>query len=79
MTGDDGLGVIMVINIVAGILGVMFDTSKENTFREKVFVFFKYTFIWPYTLVKIIYYKLTKQSIKSMRFVKNIPIIISFH
>jgi hypothetical protein len=60
MTGDDGLGVMMVINIVAGILGVMFDTSKENTFREKVLVFFKYTFIWPYTLIQIIYYKLIK-------------------
>jgi hypothetical protein len=60
MPGDDGLGLIMVINIVAGILGVMFDTIKENTLREKVFVFFKYTFIWPYTLVQIIYYKLIK-------------------
>ena len=60
MTGDDGLGVMMVINIVAGILGVMFDTIKENTFREKVVVFIKHSIIWPYTLIQIIYYKLIK-------------------
>jgi hypothetical protein len=55
MTGDDVLGALWVINIVAGILGVMFDTSKENTFREKVVVFIKYSIIWPYTFLLIIY------------------------
>jgi hypothetical protein len=61
MTGDNVVGALWAINIVAGILGVMFDTSKENTFREKVVVFFKYSIIWPYTFFQIIYYKLIKE------------------
>ena len=60
MTGDDIVGALWVVNIVAGILGVMFDTCKENTFREKVVVFIKYSIIWPYTLFLIIYNILIK-------------------
>jgi len=60
MSGDDVVGALWVINIVAGILGVMFDTSKENTYREKVVVFIKYCIIWPFTLLQIIYNTLIK-------------------
>ena len=60
MTGDDIVGALWVVNIVAGILGVMFDTSKENTFREKVVVFIKHSIIWPYTFFLIIYNTLIK-------------------
>ena len=60
MSGDDVIGALWVINIVAGILGVMFDTSKENTYREKVVVFIKYCIIWPFTLLQIIYNTLIK-------------------
>ena len=60
MAGDDIVGAFWVINIVAGILGVMLGTKKEITFQEKAFVFIKYSIIWPYTLFQIIYHKLIK-------------------
>ena len=66
MTGDDVVGALWVINIVAGILGVMFDTSKENIFRKKVIVFIKYSIIWPYTLFQIIYHLLIKRRKKDI-------------
>ena len=61
MTGDDVVGALWLINVVAGILGVMFDTNKEDIFRVKLVVFTKYSIIWPYTLLQIIYYKLIKE------------------
>jgi len=67
MTGDDVFGALWVINIVAGILGVMFDTKKENTFREKGVVFIKYSIIWPYTLLLIIYDLLIKVQKKDIK------------
>jgi hypothetical protein len=66
MTGDDVVGALWVINIVAGILGVMFDTSKENIFRKKAIVFIKYSIIWPYTLFQIIYHLLIKRRKKDI-------------
>jgi hypothetical protein len=66
MSGDDVVGALWVINIVAGILGVMFDTSKENTYREKVVVFIKYCIIWPFTLLQIIYNTLIKRRKKDI-------------
>ena len=60
MTGDDVVGALWLINIVAGILGVMFDTNKEDTFRLKVIILIKYSIIWPYTLLQLICCKLIK-------------------
>ena len=60
MTGDDFFGALWLVNITAGILGVMFNTNKEETFHVKVIIFIKYSIIWPYTIFQIIFNKFIK-------------------